>query len=203
MNVQYPISGISRLRIQSDGDGIRTLILVSGCNLRCKYCINPFTWDGSEQPQMLTVSEIYNRICIDRPYILATNGGITFGGGEPLLYPNLISEIRHICEQEMTVYVETSLNVPLKNIETTAEDVDKYYIDIKITDAESYRKYTGGSLATAIDNLKRLIEIKPTNSVVVRIPQIPGFVDEDKQTDAKETLKSIGVEQFDLFRYRV
>ena len=199
---KYPICHVSRLRMGSDGDGIRSLILVSECTLRCKYCINPFTWDGSQQPQMLSADEVYSKICIDRPYIMATNGGITFGGGEPLLYPHLINDIRNICEPDMSFYVETSLNVDWENIETSAEVVDKYYVDIKTMDPDMYREYTGGELEVALSNLKKLIERFP-DSVVVRLPEIPGLVDKEKQKKGQRLLQEIGIKKINLFKYRI
>ena len=185
----------------SDGEGIRTLVLVSGCPLRCKYCINPYTWDGSQNTKMMTAHNIYDRICIDRPYILSTNGGITFGGGEPLLYPGLISEIRGICEPEMTIYVETALNVPWENIEKTVAVVKRYYVDIKTLDNKKYLEYTGCNLEVARGNLAKLIKAKGADSVIVRIPEIPGLTNHDEQQSYKKELLSVGAKRFNLFRY--
>ena len=201
MSEKYPIASIGRLRMGNDGPGIRTLVAVSGCPLRCKYCINPYTWDGSRIPQMMTASELYDKIIIDRPYILATNGGITFGGGEPLLHSGLIGEIRNICEPEMTIYVETSFNIPWQNIESVVEIVDCFYVDIKSVDYQVYKDYTGGDLKLALDNLKRMIESRGADKVVVRVPEIPGCVDKKKQKEAKAILEDVGVKKFNIFKY--
>ena len=61
------ISKISRLRINSEGDGVSTLIGCMGCPLRCAYCFNPFTWD-----------ELYEEVKLDNLYFLATGGGLSF-----------------------------------------------------------------------------------------------------------------------------
>lgn len=79
MKNKYSVSYIGRLRMGTDGKGIRTLIIFQQCPLRCRYCINSFTWDGSEEPEMMSAEELYESILIDRPYLLATNGGITLG----------------------------------------------------------------------------------------------------------------------------
>ena len=202
MSEKYPIASIGRLRMGNDGPGIRTLVVVNGCPLRCKYCINPFTWDGSRTPQMLTASELYDKIIIDRPYILATNGGITFGGGEPLLYPGMISEIRKICEPEMTIFVETSLNVIWRNVEEVTDIVDCFYVDIKSLSEQAYKDYTGGDLNQALNNLKKLIERRGTDKVVVRVPEIPEFVNKRKQNEAKTILEDMGVKRINFFKYR-
>ena len=200
---RYPVSHIERLRIGIDGKGIRTLILFQQCPLRCKYCINPFTWDGTEEPKMLTVEEIYKQILIDRPYILATNGGVTFGGGEPLLQSKAIKEFAEINTEDFSINVETSLNVPRENIEEIVDIVDMYYVDLKSSDAKIYEEYTGGKLQRVLDNLKYLLDKVGTKRVVVRIPTIPEMVDKDKQMKEKAELEAMGIECFDLFDYRI
>lgn len=199
---KYPIIHIGRHRIDSDGEGVRTLILVEGCLLRCKYCINPFTWDGTVEAEELTAMEIYDRIKIDRPYILATNGGITFGGGEPLLYPKLINSMRDVCDKDMTIYVETSLNVPWENTKMISNNVDRFYVDIKSMNPTIYKKYTGRELFQAKKNLEKLIKIKGRDSVVVRVPEIPEFADKNDQMESKQLLQELGIEGIDLFKYR-
>lgn len=200
---RYPVSHIERLRIGIDGKGIRTLILFQQCPLCCKYCINPFTWDGTEEPKMLTVEEIYKKILIDRPYILATNGGVTFGGGEPLLHSTAIKEFAEINTEGFSINVETSLNVPRENIAEIVDIVDMYYVDLKSIDAKIYEEYTGGKLQRVLDNLEYLLDKVGTKRVVVRIPTIPEMVDKDKQMQEKAELEAMGVECFDLFEYRV
>ncbi len=203
MNRSFPIANISRLRMGTDGDGIRTLIIVNGCTLKCRYCINSFTWDGSKQPQMMNIKDIYNRVAVDRPYIIASNGGMTFGGGEPLLYPDLIKEMRQICDTEMTVFVETALHVKWENIEKCMDDVDRYYVDIKTMNPDIYKEYTGKEIDLALDNLNKLVALKPSDSIVVRIPEIEGLIDKEAQEAAKEKLKELGISNFDLFKYKV
>lgn len=187
----------------TDGDGIRTLILMDNCLLRCAYCLNPSTWNGTDKPMMMSAEDVYSCICIDRPYILATNGGITFGGGEPLLYPELINEFRRICDSDMTLYVETSLHVPWGNIEEIVDSVDRFYVDIKSMNPEVYHEYTGGDLNITKKNLSMLIQVKGADAVVVRVPEISGFVDQKKQQDSKNLLMKMGVRRFDLFKYKV
>ena len=187
----------------TDGEGIRELIITSGCPLRCKYCINPFTWDGSKPVKELTAKEIYEKIKLDRPYILTTNGGITIGGGEPLLQPDLFLELRDIIEPEMTLYAETSFCVPYENIVKVVDVVDRFYVDIKTTDIDIYRSYTGGDLSIALKNLEKYIKDYSVDKLVVRIPTIPEFACEDDQIRSKELLEKIGVKRFNLFNYRV
>lgn len=186
-----------------DGEGIRELILTAGCPLRCKYCINPFTWDNSERAEQLTAQEIYDKIKLDRPYILATNGGITIGGGEPLLQPGLFKDVRNVCESEMTLYAETSLNVPWDNVEQAADCIDRFYIDIKTMESDLYEKYTGGKLDIVLDNINKLIRKVGAEKIVVRIPIIPDLTDKKSQLLSKQRLEEMGIYRFDLFNYRI
>lgn len=203
MEKRYRISSVGRLRMGTDGEGIRTLVFADGCPLKCQYCINPFTWNGTREPMLLSAKEIYEKIIVDRPYILATNGGVTFGGGEPLLQPEMIRELRDLCEHEMSFYVETSLNVPYKNVELVADIIDRFYVDIKSMDPDIYKEYTGGELAIVIDNLNQLLQRVDSEKVIVRVPMIPGYSDTDKQMKAKEKLKKLGVSRFNMFTYKV
>lgn len=199
----YPVSHISRLRMGSDGDGIRTLVLFQGCPLRCKYCINPFTWDGSRSPKMMSAQEIYDSILLDRPYMLATNGGVTFGGGEPFLHSNAIKEFAEINDGQFTIYVETSLNVQRGNLEQVVDCVDMYYVDIKTVDSNKYNFYTGGDLHNALGNLRFLIQKVGSSKIVVRIPLMPEITDEADQLRYQSELMECGVKNFDLFKYRI
>ena len=198
---KYPVIRINRHRIDSDGEGVRTLILMEGCLLRCKYCINPYTWNGVYKAEQLTATEIYDKIKIDRPYMLATDGGLSFGGGEPLLYPQLINEMRSVCDKNLTIYVETSLHVPWENVEMVSKNVDRFYVDIKSMDPVIYRKYTGQELKIVEYNLRKLIDLKGCESVVVRIPEIPGFADKNSQKESACLLRKKGIKEIDLFKY--
>ena len=138
-NNYYPVSYISRLRMGTDGEGIRSLILFYQCPLRCRYCPNPFTWDSTEKPKRMTASEIYSTILIDRPYLLATNGGVTFGGGEPLLQSKAIEEFADLNKDGFTIFVETALNVTKGHLRQVVDVVDKYYVDSDVLPPLSLR----------------------------------------------------------------
>ena len=203
MKKRYPICSISRLRMGIDGEGIRTLVAMQGCPLRCKYCINPQTRDYDNTHRMMTADDVYSEISIDRPYILATNGGITFGGGEPLLYPEIINEMKNICDSHMTIYVETSLHVLWENIEEAMGSIDKYIVDIKTMDTRLYKQYTGKNLSVSLFNLQSLLRRVGPEKIIVRIPEIEGIVDETIQRRAQYKLQAIGVKEFDLFKYKI
>ena len=75
--------GISRLRMNTDGHGITTLVAFHGCPLNCKYCLNPQCLNPSFRKTQMSPNEVMSILKKDELYFLATKGGVTFGGGEP------------------------------------------------------------------------------------------------------------------------
>ena len=197
----FRIMNISRLRIKIDGAGVRTLIITEGCPLRCRYCFNKETWDGSRHGRDMTAAELYDEISLDRPYFMATRGGVTFGGGEPLLYADQIREFRTLYRNEFSVFAETSLYVSEEAVLTAASCIDHFIVDIKSTDPAIYKAYTGGDLAVAMDNLKLLISEVGSEKVEVRVPIMPGMTTEKDQQSSISVLKELGINRFDLFTY--
>lgn len=199
--MSLPIIGIERLRIATDGTGIRTLIGTYGCPLRCAYCLNPQSWSKAYTPKLYEPGDVYNAIKIDNIYFRATNGGITIGGGEPLLHIDEIEKLLLICPKEWSRWVETSLYVDEQSIVRAAALFDHFIVDIKTLDAEIYRKYTSGNVSIALGNLQTLLSIVGSERITVRVPQIPGYVDARSQQDSINKLQAIGIENIDAFVY--
>lgn len=198
-----PVIDIARHRIMTDGQGVTTLVCFHGCPLRCRWCINPFSFDPKTKTSALTAKELYDKVKIDELYFLATNGGVTFGGGEPLLYHGFLKEFRRVCGDGWHLCAETSLNVPWKNVETAAGCIDMFYVDCKDTDPEVYQKYTGQDNAEKLKNLEKLVTLVSPERVVVRLPLIKGFNDEEACERSQKLLSRMGVTQFDHFTYIV
>lgn len=196
-----PIDAISRLRMATDGDGVTTLVCFHGCPLRCKWCINSFCFQEHGKTEHLTPAALLEQVNVDALYFLATGGGITFGGGEPLLYPWFLTEFRRICNARWRIYAETSLAVPWKNVEAAAEAVDAFFVDCKDTDPAIYRSYTGKDNALMLQNLERLLERIGPDRLTVRLPLIPEFNTEEDRERSKQRLLQLGVKNFDCFSY--
>ena len=81
-----------------DGPGIRSVVFLGGCKLRCKYCQNPETWKLKEHN--MTPMELAQKLLRNKPYFKRNNGGVTFSGGEPLLQSKFIIEVAKILKQE-------------------------------------------------------------------------------------------------------
>ena len=198
-----PIAAKARHRMLVDGQGVTTLVCFHGCPLRCHWCLNPFTLNPDAKREMLTPRELYEKVCIDELYFLATGGGVTFGGGEPLLYSDFLLEFRKICGPDWHLCAETSLNVPLENVAKAAVCIDHFYIDCKDTDPDIYRRYTGQDNAQMLENLRRLLEIVKPERITVRIPLIPEYNTEEDKIRSRNLLQTMGVVNFDLFTYKV
>ena len=137
-----PVVSISRLRMETDGAGVTTLVVSHGCPLRCKYCINPFTWRGRTRARLHTPQSLADELKKDSLYFLATGGGVTFGGGESLLHAAFLQDFRKRCGDAWRIYAETSLHVPRALVASAAETVDGFIIAIKEMTPEIYRRYT-------------------------------------------------------------
>ena len=199
INISAPILGISRLRIKSDGEGIRTLVAFYGCPLQCRYCLNTECHD--EPQKYMTAQELYDKVKIDDTYFRCSQGGITFGGGEPLLYPQFIVKFKKLCHNDWSVNVETSLNVPLSNLQCCYDVIDNFIVDIKCVSERQYISYTGKSNQNVIDNLKELFNYVGNSRIVVRIPHIPDMTQEYDIENAVSFVKSIGITNIDIFDY--
>lgn len=197
---QAQIFAVSRHRLTTDGEGVTTLVTFNGCPLRCKYCLNKTSWDAAKG-RFYTPKELYEEVKIDQLYFLATKGGVTFGGGEPLLQVDFIREFRALCGPQWSIVVETSLNVPEESVMKVDEVVNGYIVDIKDMNADIYQTYTGKDNAMTLKNLEWLLQRREARNVVVRVPHIPNFNTDADVQQSIATLKSMGVTEIDEFNY--
>ena len=198
--ITFPLLAISRLRMTTDGAGVTTLVAAAGCPLRCGWCLNPQSWNGAAKAEPVTPKTLYDRVKVDDLYFRTTGGGVTFGGGEPLLHADFIAAFRKICGVDWKIRAETSLNVPRTCVETAA-CVDEFIVDIRDMNPTIYRAYTGCENTRVIENLKRLLETVGADRVLARVPRIPDYntdADTDRSIDA---LRALGVKRFDRFNY--
>ena len=194
--------GFRRHCLTTDGEGVTTLAAFWGCPLRCRYCLNPHSLREGTKCEELTPGQLYDKVKLDNLYFLATGGGVTFGGGEPLLQVPFMREFREICGKEWRLYAETSLNVPWPLVKATTDIIDGYIVDVKDTDPDIYRAYTTRENEQVLDNLRRLVEEVGTERVLVRVPLIPGFNTEEHRARSKALLREMGVTRFDDLTYK-
>ena len=194
------IFGISRHRLTTDGEGVTTLVAFNECPLRCRYCLNKTSWDLSKGRDY-TPELLFEEVKIDQLYFLATQGGVTFGGGEPLLQAEFIKAFRVLCGAQWQLLAETSLNVPFENLQTLDSVLDGYIVDIKDMNPNIYKVYTGKDNDRVLHNLKWLLASGDPKRIMVRLPHIPELNTEEDVARSREQLKALGVVNFDEFQY--
>ena len=201
--ITAPFIAVNRHRLATDGEGVTTLVAFHGCPLRCRYCLNPQCLQVDGVWRRLTPGELYSEVEIDDLYFIATGGGICFGGGEPLLYPDFIRTFSKLMNPEWKLTVETSLNVPLENIKTIATLVQMWYIDIKDFSPTIYNAYTGKDNTQVIRNLVWLAANGYADKVILRLPLIPDYNTEEDRQLSQQRLEALGFAHFDKFTYLV
>ncbi len=197
-----PVITCARLRMQTDGQGVTTLVCFHGCPLRCKWCLNPFSFAPETRRENLTAHALYEKVKVDELYFLATGGGVTFGGGEPLLYAPFLAEFRNICGDSWHLCAETSLAVAPELVKIAAGCIDHFYVDCKDLNPDIYRRYTGRENTLMLQNLQMLLSLVGPELITVRLPLIPEFNTDADRAASREMLSQMGIRKFDPFPYR-
>ncbi len=155
-----------------DGPGLRFVVFLQGCNLRCKCCHNPDTWDTKSEKQF-TAEEIVLKAIKYREYF-GENGGITLSGGEPILQAEFCYEIFKLChEKGINTCLDTSGSIFNDNVKKLLTETDRVLLDIKYTNNTDYRENVGCSIEKPMRFLRYLNEQKiPTTVRQVIIPTI-------------------------------
>lgn len=201
--ITAPFIAINRHRLTTDGEGVTTLVGFHGCPLHCEYCLNAQCLQADGVWCRLTPGELYSEVEIDDLYFVATGGGICFGGGEPLLRSDFIKAFAEIMNPEWKLTIETSLNVPLKNVKAIASLVQMWYVDIKDMNPDIYKAYGCKENKQVISNLQWLAANGYADKVIIRLPLIPEYnTDEDRQ-QSQQQLEKMGFRNFDKFNYIV
>ena len=159
-----------------DGPGLRLVLFVSGCLLRCTYCHNPDTWhlkDGT----YISAQHVIDRLKSFAPALRSLDGGLTISGGEVMVQLGFTRRIL-AGAQRMGLHtaIETSGFLGDRADNEYLSAVDLVLLDIKSSDSETYRKVTGRDLAPTLRFAERLAALnKP---VWVRFTLVPGTTDD-------------------------
>ena len=183
-----------------DGPGIRYVVFLQGCPLRCGCCHNPETHDlkgGSEY----TAQEILERVVKYTEYF-GEEGGITLSGGEPLLQPEFATEIFKLCKQNgINTCLDTSGYILNDSVKELLKYTDYCMLDIKYATDEKYQRYVGCGIKTPLEFLGYLTE----QNIPTRIRQviIPTINDSDIDVEElAEVLKDYKVEKIELLPFK-
>lgn len=159
-----------------DGPGIRFVIFLQGCPLRCKYCHNPDTW-STKKNKLVTPREAFDELVKYKSFF-GKKGGLTISGGEPLLQEDFILELFRICrENDINTALDTSGYIFNDKVKAILEFTDTVLLDIKCIDKKIYKDLTGVELENTLKFLDYLRDIK--KDVWIRHVIIPGITDDE------------------------
>ncbi len=165
-----------------DGPGVRFVVFVQGCRMRCAYCHNPDTWK-EDRGELMTPEAVLAKALRYRHY-WGDKGGITVSGGEPLLQLDFVTELFTLAKKEGIHTTLDTAGEPFREDETTIAAFDRLMavtdlvlLDVKEIDPEKHRKLTGKPLANILAFAKYLeTKAKP---VWIRHVLVPGWTDDD------------------------
>lgn len=158
-----------------DGPGIRFVVFLQGCPLRCRFCHNPDTWDVNKGMEY-TPEQLYEEIIKYKSYMEFSRGGVTFTGGEPLLQAEFILEIcSKLKAQGISIAIDTSGFIWNDAVREVLEYTDLVLLDIKNYDPIVYQEVTGVPLDPTLRLLEYLRE-KRINTWI-RYVLVPGLTD--------------------------
>lgn len=201
MNKDFAMLAISRHRMKTDGKGITTLVALAGCPLACPYCINQDLLKDTKQLKKVSPEKLVEDLSIDHCYFLYTGGGVTFGGGEPLLQTEALLEFADICPREWNINIETSLNVPFEQLEPLLTGRFSFIIDIKAMQPNIYERYTGRKNEQVIHNLQEICTQLSNKKYIVKVPLIPEYSDAEAVEESVAMLKGIGVPKENILTF--
>src|SRR3954468_21399279 len=164
-----------------DGPGLRLVLFVSGCLLRCTYCHNPDTWhlkDGS----YVSADHVLGRLGDFAPVLRPLGGGLTISGGEPMVQLAFTRRIfAGAKELGLHTAIETSGFLGDRADESYLSNIDLVLLDIKSSDPDTYRRVPGRALAPTLLFRERLASL--SKPVWVRFTLVPGETDDPANVD--------------------
>ena len=186
MNVRGRIFDIQKYSIH-DGPGIRTIVFLKGCVLRCRWCCNPESQEYKIQEMTMagktktvgrdvTVGEVMEEVMKDLPYYRRSGGGLTLSGGESLCQPEFAAALlRAAKESGLSTAIESTACASYETVQKLLPYLDYYLMDIKHIDSEKHKAFTGKGNELILENAKKLaVDAK---NLIIRTPVIPTFND--------------------------
>lgn len=175
-----------------DGPGVRYVVFLQGCRMRCRYCHNPESWNSSGG-KLYTPQELFSQVYRYKSY-WKNNGGVTVSGGEPLLQMDFLLEFFELCRAHS---VSTALDTSGNPFSEEADYLSKFdrlldstsivLLDLKMWDSEGHKSLTGKSNENILKMATRISE--RGIPIWIRRVLVPGLTDDEK--DLENTYKFI------------
>ncbi len=196
-----------------DGTGIRTIVFLKGCVLRCRWCCNPESQEYKIQEMTVagkkkiigrdvTVAEVMEEVMKDGDYYRNSNGGLTLSGGECLCQPDFAAALlRAAKENGINTAIESAATLPFENIQKLLPYLDTYLMDIKHMDPRKHEEFTGKPNTRILENARKVAESDV--ELIIRVPVIPTFNNTPEEIRQIATFAASlpGVEQLHLLPY--
>ena len=196
-----------------DGPGIRTIVFLKGCYLRCRWCCNPESQEYKIQTMIrngketvigkdVTVEDVMKDVLKDMPYYRRSGGGITLSGGETMAQPDFAVALLSACkEYGLNTAIETTAFADYSVVERFLPVCDLFLMDIKHINSEKHKEFTTQPNELILENAKKLAV--SAKELVIRVPVIPTFNDTPEEIEAiAEFAKSLKtVKQIHLLPY--
>lgn len=174
-----------------DGSGIRTLVFLKGCPLRCRWCCNPESQSYEIQQMTLggnvktvgrdvTVEEVLKEVLRDRMYYRRSGGGVTLSGGESLTQPDFAVALLTVCQENgVHTAIETTGFASPEIVERYLPVLDCVLMDIKHMNSEKHQAFTTRPNDRILHNARLIAE--KAKRLIIRVPVIPTFNDTEAE----------------------
>lgn len=211
--VRGRIFDIQRYSIH-DGPGIRTIVFLKGCFLRCRWCCNPESQDYDIQQLTMngktktvgedtTVQAVMEEVLKDMPYYRRSGGGLTLSGGECLFQPQFSAALLEAAKDwDLNTAIESTAFAPYESIQMLMPYLDLYLMDIKHMDPAKHKAYTGADNTRILENARKVAASRDCE-LIIRVPVVPTFNDTPQEIgNIAEFAASLpGVRQIHLLPY--
>ena len=211
LNVKGRIFDIQKFSVH-DGPGIRTIVFLKGCFLRCRWCCNPESQEYEIQKMVMgnkkiagrdvTVREVIEEVMKDFPYYRRSGGGMTLSGGEAYFQPEFAKALFMTAHNKgINTAIETTSFTKFEIIEEMSPHIDCYMMDIKHINSEKHKAFTGVPNELILENAKKISEIR--DELIIRVPVVPTFNDTEEEIEdiAKFASSLKAVSQIHLLPY--
>lgn len=212
LKVTGRIFDIQRYSIH-DGPGIRTIVFLKGCALRCKWCCNPESQSFDVQTMKVkgkdkiigrdvTVEEVMEEIMRDVHYYNRSKGGLTLSGGECLLQPEFaIALLRAAKDKGIHTAIESTAIADFQVIKKILPFLDLFLMDIKHVDTNKHKQFTTQPNERILENAMRIA--MSGQHLIIRVPVVPTFNDTPGEIRAIAEYAKVlpGVEELHLLPY--
>ncbi|GAB6011963.1 pyruvate formate-lyase-activating protein [Viscerimonas tarda] len=182
-----------------DGPGIRFVLFMQGCPLRCLYCHNPDTWEKKEAKYTFTPEAVFQELDKVKNFV---RGGITVSGGEPMLQAEFVSALFKLCKAHgIHTAIDTSGILLNDKVKEVLDYTDLVLLDIKQINPEKYKELTNNELAPTLKFMEYLSSIN--KATWLRYVLVPHYTDEEKDLIewAKYVSQFGNVERIDILPF--